>query len=97
MYPAYISTLCARILKKPIIALNSCYINEFRSVGIHIEVANNITDLAYKIITILNKYKYSISEIKKKADINYQIVSRYFNNDIVVQQYIELYKQNIDN
>ncbi len=75
-------------MKKPVIALRSHYIDDFKSKGIVIEEAKNISDMAMKIIHMIN----NISEWRKIAQKNYSILVKEFDISVIARKYVDVYK-----
>ena len=78
----------ALAMKKPIIALSSHYIEDFKSKGIIVREARNIDDFVFKIIdTIKNIDKWR--EIARK---NYEILVKEYDISIIAKRYVNVYK-----
>ncbi len=78
----------AMAMKKPIIALKSHYIEDFKLKGIVIGEAENISDMALKIIDIIN----NISEWRRIAQRNFKVLVREYNISVIAKKYVNVYR-----
>ncbi len=76
-------------LKKPVIALKSMYIEDIVSKGISLELAQGISDMAEKIVNVINRY----SEWSKIAESNFEVLKREFEISVIAQKYLNIYEQ----